>query len=137
MSAMAKTTTFKGASIADCAPRDTVVIVEDDYVIAEDLRYMCEMAGWRVLGLIGRPKDAADRIRDLAPSHVLMDIRLGGRKDGIDIAQDVCRNNPTAKVIYVTASNDPDSLRRIRLSGGQPVLVKPITEAQLHAALAG
>jgi len=120
---------------ADARP-GTVVIVEDDRVIAEDLCAMCEDAGLRVLELIGKSHNASERITALSPSHVLMDIQLGGHRDGVDIAVDVRRFDASANVIFVTAAADETNMARIKRSGLSRVLVKPISEDQLRAALA-
>ncbi|QFU09886.1 two-component response regulator [Rhodobacteraceae bacterium THAF1] len=134
---MLQETTLKSSMTENGSLSGTVVIVEDDRVIAEDLRSMCEEAGMRVLELIGRPHKAAERIAALSPSHVLMDIQLGGREDGVDIALNVRRTDARAKVIFVTASADERNMARIMKNGPLPVLVKPISEGQLRAALAG
>ena len=55
----------------------TVLIVEDDFLIAMDLQLMVEGLGWRVLGPAGTVKEALDLIESELPTVALLDVDLG------------------------------------------------------------
>lgn len=55
----------------------TVLIVEDDFLIAMDLQLMVEGLGWRVLGPAGTVKEALALIESELPTVALLDVDLG------------------------------------------------------------
>ena len=113
----------------------SIVIVEDDFLIAEDLRALCEEFGGRVLDVLDAGEGAAARILELSPSHVLMDVRLGGARDGIEVAQEVLTASPETRLIFITGSNEPPTIHRIEDSRPWRLLIKPIAPGELREAL--
>ena len=69
--------------------RETLLIVEDDMLIAMSLQYALEDAGYRVLDLTDRPQEAVSAALELQPDLALVNIDLGGRDDGIDLAREL------------------------------------------------
>ncbi len=63
-----------------------IVIVEDEGLIAADLQGRLERVGYRVPGVAASGGEALEIIRTQAPDLVLMDIRLAGELDGIQVA---------------------------------------------------
>ena len=113
----------------------SVVIVEDDFLIAEDLRYMCEDFGARVLEMRHAADGTAERILELSPDYVLMDVRLGGRRDGVDVAQQIHDTEIGIKLVFITGSNEPPTIQRIESDNPHRILIKPISPSQLCEAL--
>lgn len=111
------------------------VIVEDDGIMAEFLRIVCEEIGVDVAGVAHTAEDADRLIAEQDPSHVLMDVRLGGARDGVDIALDLHAVSPTTRVIFVTGSREPRTLARIEADHPWRVLIKPVMVAELREAL--
>jgi formate hydrogenlyase transcriptional activator len=68
------------------APAITALIVEDEFLIANDLRRMLTKAGYEVLGLAESAAEARALISQRAPAIVLLDIFLKGDETGLDLA---------------------------------------------------
>lgn len=115
--------------------RQTIVIVEDNYLIAEDLRGMCEEFGAEVLDVVYASDPALDSILEHRPDFVLMDVRLGGKRDGVDVALAVYQEAPETRVIFITGSNEPPTVDRINSDHPYRILIKPISPGDLRAAL--
>lgn len=115
--------------------KKTIVIVEDDFLIAEDLRGMCEEFGATVLGMASSADRAFEEIKAHRPQYVLMDVRLGGKRDGVDVAQWVHDIMPEIKLIFITGSNEPPTIARIQQDHPYRILIKPIAPQQLKEAL--
>lgn len=113
----------------------TVVIVEDDFLIAEDLKAMCEEFGATVLGMASTAETAFPEIEAHRPRYVLMDVRLGGKRDGVDIAQRVNDAWPETRLIFITGSNEPPTIERIKEDHPFRILIKLISPDQLKEAL--
>lgn len=113
----------------------TVIIVEDDILIAEDLRLLVTEFGGTVLRMIETAEGAAARILNDGPDYVLMDVRLGGRRDGVDVAQEVHDSRPEIRLVFVTGSNEPPTIERIETDDPYRILIKPISPEELREAL--
>jgi len=68
------------------AGRVTLLIVEDEILAAIALKDELEEAGYAVMDLTGRPQEALDAVAGAQPHLALVNIRLHGRDDGIELA---------------------------------------------------
>ncbi|MCE7797035.1 response regulator [Sphingobium sufflavum] len=69
------------------APTRTVLIVEDEPLMAFDNEYALAQAGYRVAGTVDRYDHAVAAMADRGIDLVIADIRLPGDHDGIDVAR--------------------------------------------------
>ncbi|MGZ8281556.1 MAG: response regulator [Allosphingosinicella sp.] len=74
------------------APQDgkttqTLMIVEDEVLVAMVLRDELQEAGYKVLDLTERQAEALDVARAEKPHLALVNIRLAGRDDGIELSE--------------------------------------------------
>jgi CheY-like chemotaxis protein len=67
--------------------KKTLMIVEDEALVAMTLRDELERAGYQILDLTDRPEAAVAVARKDAPDLALVNIQLGGRQDGIELAR--------------------------------------------------
>ncbi len=115
--------------------RHRVAIVEDDVLLAYYLREIIELdLGGEVVGVAHAPDEAALMLERQRPDWVLMDVRLGGVRDGVDISIEYQRLMPDGRVIFITASSEPSTMRRIEEDHPYRVLIKPIAPSSLIAA---
>ncbi|MBB3989827.1 response regulator [Croceicoccus naphthovorans] len=117
-------------------PAKRIVIVDDDVLISEYLQDLCEFYGAEVVGTAHDAQDAEAVILDREPDYVLMDLRLGGARDGVDVAETVQATLPMMKIVFISGSNEPKSMDRIASNNPHRVLIKPISPADLRNALA-
>jgi signal transduction histidine kinase/DNA-binding response OmpR family regulator len=105
------------------APK-SVMVVEDEGLIALDLRRHLENFGYRVPVV---EKTAAGAIRSQAehlPDLILMDIHLKGQRDGIDAAAEI-RKHSDVPIIFVTAFADSATIERAKVTEPFGYIVKP------------
>ncbi|MBB36374.1 MAG: response regulator [Hirschia sp.] len=112
----------------------TVVIVEDEFLIANYLEGLCEDMGVKVLGLASKAGQAIELLERTDPEYVLMDVRLQGKRDGVDIALKVHARRPETKIIFITGSSEPPTIDRINTDHPYRVLIKPINPGDLREA---
>lgn len=67
----------------------SVLLVEDEVLIALSLEYDLKKAGYSVLGRASCSEDAINCFKRTDPDLVLMDIRLAGSIDGIETAEEI------------------------------------------------
>ena len=63
-----------------------VFIVEDEVLVARDIKGRLEKLGYQVIGTAARGEDAVTRVLSERPDLILMDINLKGDMDGIEAA---------------------------------------------------
>ena len=71
----------------EAEPGKTLMIVEDEVLVAMTLRDELESAGYHVLDLTDRHEDAVAVARESTPALALVNIQLRGRDDGIELAE--------------------------------------------------
>lgn len=111
-----------------------VMIVEDEYLIAEDLRARVGDFGLEVCGVAATAEGAELLAKAHRPDLVLMDVGLLGARDGVQVAETIL-GRLGAEVIFITGSRDPATLERIEQSGAAAVLQKPVSDTTLRDAL--
>lgn len=113
-----------------------VLIVEDEFLIAEGLRLQLEDMGLTVCAVAATAEDAIAEARAHRPYLVLMDMRLRGLKDGVDAALAI-NEAVGSKMIFVTGSREPATMERIQMDHPSAVLFKPVSDRQLQATITG
>lgn len=109
----------------------SLLIVEDEAIVAEDLANKVRQLGYAVAGTTMTGEEAVELVRQLRPSLVLMDIRLAGAMDGIAAAKAIhmeCK----VPVLFLTAHSDADTITRARQAEAFGYILKPFNERDLR-----
>lgn len=109
----------------------TLLIVEDEAIVAADLASKLGRLGYQISGTTGLGEEAITMARDWRPDLVLMDIRLSGALDGIETAQ-MLRQKFDLPVIFLTAHSDRATLERAKLTEPFGYLLKPFDQFSLE-----
>ncbi len=116
------------------APRARLLIVEDEAIVAMDMRQQLEDRGYDVCGIADSAADALQMTQQLAPDLVLMDVVIKGPMDGVQTAAALGAHHPTP-VIFLTAFNDLATVRRAAATGPYGYVTKPFQIFELRAAI--
>jgi len=108
----------------------TILIVEDEAIIAADLAGKLGRLGYVISGTTRFGEDAVNQAREQRPDLVLMDIRLAGTMDGIEAAE-IIRREIDLPVIFLTAHSDQATLDRAKLAEPFGYILKPFEEREL------
>ncbi|MCI5065487.1 response regulator [bacterium] len=111
-----------------------VLIVEDEAIVAEDLRESLVEVGYQIVGTTDRGEEAIVLAQEHCPDLILMDVKLAGVMDGIDSVRHILSNR-SVSVVFLTAYSDSDTKSRIDGIAPCALLLKPYTEEQLHATV--
>ena len=110
-----------------------ILIVEDEAAQAIDLEDQVRSLGYDVVACVSTGEEALRAAREL-PDLALVDIRLGGKLDGIETAG-ILTTRFKVGVIYTTAHDDAETIRRLKLTLPSGYLGKPIRSQDLHGAI--
>jgi len=111
-----------------------ILIVEDERIIALDLRGKVTRLGYTVAGMAHTGADAVRMAEERRPDLVLMDIILDGGMDGIEAAQRI-REGRDIPVVFVSACNDLATKERACLAGCASFVSKPVDSRELAARI--
>lgn len=111
-----------------------ILIVEDEVVVAMELRSKLTAMGYEIVGIADTGEAATEKAQSLLPDAVLMDIKLAGPMDGIDAAETIRRRHKIP-VVFLTAHSDHRTLQRAKLSEPFGYLVKPFSGTELRTTL--
>jgi diguanylate cyclase (GGDEF)-like protein len=117
----------------EAEPR-TILIVEDERIVARDLSMTLEEMGYVVCATVRSSTEALHQTAALHPDLVLMDIRIKGDSDGVEVAAELKRRHHVP-VIFLTGSTDEETLQRAFRTEPDGYLPKPFTRATLRTAL--
>src|SRR4051812_28274926 len=110
-----------------------VLIVEDEFVAANDLQIMLQKAGYEVCGIARSVELAENLIKRCRPEFILLDIYLKGKRTGIDLAKELKEQN--IPFIYLSANSNEDVLSKAKQTEPQGFIVKPFREKDLLVTL--
>ncbi|MCZ7372465.1 MAG: response regulator, partial [Candidatus Methanoperedens sp.] len=88
-----------------------ILVVEDESIIAEDIRRSLENLGYSVPSVVSSGEAAINKAKEERPDLVLMDIMLKGKMDGI-VAAGKIRSEFNIPTVYLTAYGDDNILAR-------------------------
>lgn len=111
-----------------------ILVVEDEIIVAEDIKDSLEDLGYTVTAIADSGKKAIEKAAETQPNLVLMDIRLKGNMDGIQAAEQIW-NRFNIPVVYLTANSDPNTLQRAKATEPFGYITKPFKERELHTAV--
>lgn len=111
-----------------------IMIVDDEQVIARDIKSSLESLGFKATSIVSTGIQAIEKAKQDKPDMVLMDIHLRDQMDGIEAANSIY-SELHIPVVYLTAYADEELLARARASGSFGYLVKPFDELELKATI--
>lgn len=111
-----------------------VLIVEDEYILARNLREILGSFGYTVVGTANSGKTAIAKAIELRPRIILMDIQIQGDIDGIQAAEQIWQRLKIP-IIYVTGHSDYSTVQRATLTYPFGYILKPIREQELYVAI--
>jgi diguanylate cyclase (GGDEF)-like protein/PAS domain S-box-containing protein len=117
-----------------CNMPASIMIVEDEKIVARDLKSTLESLGYQVPAIVDSGELAIQQAMELRPDLILMDICLQGRIDGIKAAE-IIVENLDIPIVYLTAHSDDASLARAIITRPLGYLIKPFEERELRAAI--
>lgn len=111
-----------------------ILVVEDDPMIAIDIRLNLEDSGYVVVDSIHRAEEAVDVINKNQIDLIMLDINLEGKMTGIDLAEIINRDYHIP-FIFLTSYSDESTLHKASITFPAGYIVKPFKEKDLVPAI--
>lgn len=110
-----------------------ILIVEDEFIVANDLRLMLQKAGYTVVGIASGVVQARKLIESKQPDWILIDIILKGALTGIDLARELLTQH--IPFLFISANTNQEILEAAKTTNPYGFLVKPFREKDLLVML--
>jgi CheY-like chemotaxis protein len=111
-----------------------ILIVEDEALVAEDLKEMLLGFGYEVPGIAYSGEEAIALADKHRPDLVLMDINLTGKMDGITAGEEI-RSQGGIPIIFATAFANRMILERAKNTCPSGFIFKPYNEQQIQITI--
>ncbi len=111
-----------------------VLIVEDENIVAMDIRKILTDSDYEVTSILSSGEEAIVEVREQKPDLILMDIVLKGKMSGLDAAR-IITQYFDIPIIYMTALSNDDSILEARSRESYGFLFKPFSANELNIAI--
>lgn len=111
-----------------------ILIVEDEWIVAEDIKSSLKNLGYRVADIVSSGEKVIAKVEEHNPDLVLMDIMLKGQMDGIEAASRI-HSQFDIPIVYLTAYTDEKLLERAKITEPYGYIVKPFENRELSTAV--
>lgn len=114
--------------------RIRILVVEDEFIIASNLKNMLEDLGYECLEPAGTYKSALQKIDEETPDLVILDINLEGRNEGIQLGK-YLQHEKLIPFIYLTSNSDKVTILEAKITQPRSYLIKPFSQEDIYAAV--
>jgi DNA-binding LytR/AlgR family response regulator len=111
-----------------------ILIVEDELIIAEDIKRMLIELQYEVIGVARDIKSAMDKLAAEVPDIALVDIKLRNGDNGIELGKTI-KEKFGIPIIFVTSHSDRTTLGNAKLINPDGYIVKPFEKADLYTSI--
>src|SRR5688572_18727464 len=111
-----------------------ILVVEDESIVAKDIQNTLTKLGYEVPATASNAVSAFQKLEDIRPDLVFLDIKLKGDVDGIQIAEKI-KNHYDIPVIFLTSFVDKITLDRAKVTEPYGYIVKPFNESDLQTTV--
>ncbi|GAB3659132.1 hypothetical protein GCM10028791_32430 [Echinicola sediminis] len=111
-----------------------ILIVEDNFELADNTRDLLETEGFDVCGILDSGDKVEEIMFEMLPTAVLLDINLCGEINGIEAAH-IIRNKFNIPLVFFTSLSDKDTLEQAKEISPDGYILKPFTRDTLITTL--
>jgi CheY-like chemotaxis protein len=110
------------------------MIVEDEGIVSLDLKHLLQSLGYEVIAIAASAQEAIGEFVQAHPDLILMDIRINGTIDGIEVARFLYEHYDVP-IVYLTALIDVNTFNRANSTKYYGYVVKPYDEIRLQEVI--
>lgn len=111
-----------------------ILIVEDEFIIAEDLKLTLQKFGHEVISIVSSGEEAITHAERFEPDMIFMDINLDGDVNGIDAAIKIMEKHEIP-IVFCSANIDELTQRKTSQIKSGVFISKPIEDYKIKTAL--
>jgi two-component system, response regulator PdtaR len=110
-----------------------ILLVEDEAIVAMITGKMLEYMGYEVVDILKSSEEVLNFYSTpKSVDLILMDVKLKGNMDGIELVKKLRNDNISTHVIFITGNSDLKTMESIYQINNSSYLIKPVTEIELR-----
>lgn len=111
-----------------------ILIIEDELIIAENMKEMLHELDYEVIGIACNKVEAYDILEEKIPDIALIDIKLQQGDDGIELANSI-KEEHDLPVVFVSSLSDKETIERAKFIKPGGYIVKPFEKSDLYSSI--
>ncbi|MCD4817660.1 MAG: diguanylate cyclase [Candidatus Cloacimonetes bacterium] len=111
-----------------------ILIVEDELIVAEDVKRTIIKFGYEISGIVPSAQAAFKQLEEQIPDLILMDINLKGDMNGVEAA-DIIKKDYDIPLVYLTANADVKTMKNAKITEHFGYILKPFEERELQTIM--
>ena len=112
---------------------EKILIVEDELLVAKDLKMILEGAGYTVCGIAASVPKARTIVEQERPDLVILDIFLHGPQTGVELAKEL--NEDNIPFVYLSANSNQQTIEEAKRTRPYGFMIKPFREEEVLISL--
>jgi YesN/AraC family two-component response regulator len=112
-----------------------ILVVEDERLVAQHISQLLQDEGFSICAIASDGKTAIKKVIDLQPNLILLDIKIKGEIDGIEVAEHL-QSLSDIPILYLTAFSDRETIERAQHTSPMGYVLKPFRREQLLSSIA-
>lgn len=112
----------------------SVLIVEDEFIIAEDISGALISNGYRIFGIADSYQQAMALLKKGKPDFALLDITLEGEQWGLKLGR-MLSEDLQVPYIYVTSHSDIATIEKVKVTAPSGFLLKPFNRESIYTSI--
>ena len=114
--------------------KENILIVEDETIIAEEIKEILSAEGYNVIGQASSAHEALEISQKTTPDICFLDITIEGDRDGIILGKEL-KEKHDPKIIFLTAYGDKEHIQKAKSIRPSGYLTKPFKNSDIIAAV--
>lgn len=111
-----------------------ILIIEDELIIAENIKEMLHELDYEVIGIACDKEEAYEILKEKIPDIALIDIKLQHGDDGIELANSI-KEEYDLPVIFISSHSDKETIEKAKLIKPGGYIVKPFEKSDLYTSI--
>ena len=111
-----------------------ILLVEDNENLSENVREILTIQGYEVADILDKAEEALTKIEKHLPDLILLDIQLSGKKNGIDLAEEL-RDSMNIPIVFLTSSSGKDIVKKVSHIKPDGFITKPFTAESMITSI--
>lgn len=103
-----------------------ILLLEDNYSISENVDEVLTIHGYELTAILSQAESAMKVILENKPDLILVDIKLKGNKNGIELSEEI-RRTTDIPIVFLTSSVGKDIIKRVEHLKPDGFITKPFT----------
>ncbi|NDP28308.1 MAG: response regulator transcription factor [Flavobacterium sp.] len=106
--------------------KQKILLIEDNFNLSENIEEVLTIHGFEITAILNQAETALDEIREKEPNLILVDIKLKGAKNGIELAEEI-RKIVDTPIVFLTSSAGKEIINKVGHINPDGFITKPFS----------